>query len=196
MARAVHAPLPIDVLLAIRAAPVADDVRDVRELGAALQRVHVLAELADEFLTAVLDVDQRRRIAGRQERQRAVSLSEPPAVRDCLLARRWRGRAAFDPPGQVPDQACVQGRDRDGVLDPRANVADTQLQRRIADRRADVPADLARVRDGPELTVAADNALEIGVGVDRAGHSRSRQAADDALTVRLQPGELSGVERR
>ena len=72
MARAVQAPLPVDVLLAIGAAPVADDMPDVLQLRAASQRIGIFPKLADDLLGAVLDVDQPRRIAGPAGRNASV----------------------------------------------------------------------------------------------------------------------------
>ena len=70
------------------------------------------------------------------------------------------------------------------------------FHRRVASRRADVPADLAAVADGPQVPVPAHDGLVVGPGVERSRHARARQPPDDALAVGLQTGLAPRVEGR
>ena len=84
---------------------------------------------------------------GNKSYAHAVALRPPQVLRG--NGARCAGQSSVDlrPADQEANQAAIQGRNRQGVFEPRAAIRDAQFEGRVADRRTQRPPQEAGVLD-------------------------------------------------
>ena len=113
--RSVGHGLPVNVLLPVRAVAFCNDTRGARQGLLAAESARIVAERRDEFFRQVRDIEPPARIG--QERGSAVALRQPASLVDGFGRCFLKAISGAEPRVEVPDQACVESRDRRGILD-------------------------------------------------------------------------------
>ena len=122
--------------------PIPDDSQRMAHLRLASQRMGIGCKFVDKFARVVMDTDPpaaAHPVA--EEGVNAVALRNPTVLRDEFREQFERQFAFSVQTHQPPDKGCVERRNAHRVVQPRADVADTHLHRRVPAVKADRIAD-------------------------------------------------------
>ena len=115
LARPVEHGLAVGVLLALRAASLLGDADDPPDLLLAIKGLGVRCELRHELCRDLRNGSSLVAPGLRQKRERAVALSEPAALLEEFARYSRAPRSCLDLVRDVPDEACIERGNRDGV---------------------------------------------------------------------------------
>ena len=132
--------LAVGVLLALRVASLLADADYLTKPLFAAKGFGIRCELRHELGRDLRNCSSLAAPEFRQECECAVALGEPSALLD-EFSRCSRAPPSFlDLVRDVPDETCIERGNRDGVLDTRADVADSKLDGRVGGRGMLPPA--------------------------------------------------------
>ena len=152
-------------------------------LGLAAERACIVRELLHQLRREVVDVHPpAARAPVAEEGEHTVALGDPAILGDELGERLGRQRAVAVPAREPADEGGVERRDAHRVLQARADVADSQLDRWECAGRANVPPKLSGISYVFHAPIFGDEPLVFGPGVQRAGQAGARQGAHHGET--------------
>ena len=184
------------IRLSVGAAAVVDDIQRVAQLRLAAQRFGLIAQGVDQLLHQIGDVRATAAGHSAKKSEHPIALRHPAVFGDYFRQRFFGQFVRVMLAKQPAHEAGEPGDQAQRVFEPRAQVADAQLNGRVALRGTDVPPDFTAVADEIHALVGGQELFVVGCGMQRVGQAGAGQRTHDAKPVRLVAGIAALGKRR